>query len=310
MEGDVVFANKLKQFNFFGASPPAIDKCAPVPSFFLAQTACYGNVADGRVEPHIEHFIFVAGFGYGDAPFKVAGDGAFPKAVAYPRLGHLYGVVRPKAVLAGGFDPRLEPAFNFGEVDVQVAGRLGRRCGTADGTAGAFQVGGVEELAARFALVAPRLAGTAVGADAPDETVGKKTPALAAIQLLGGLLGNKASLVKFCKYFLRYLGLYRRGSAPEFVKGDVEPAVNAVVDRVVAVAQFAGSYPLFGGACFGGGAVFVGSADVQGLITPQTAKAGERVGGQHLDQVPQVGDVVNIGQRRGDQSAFHAAIVA
>ena len=93
-----------------------------------------------------------------------------------------------------------------------------RRSRTAGGTAGVFQVGGVKELAAGFALIAPRVSGAAVGAATPDEAVSQETPAFSAVQLLDGSLGNEAGGVKFFEYILGYLGLYGGRGAPELVK--------------------------------------------------------------------------------------------
>ena len=77
------------------------------------------------------------------------------------------------------------------------------------------------------------------------------------------------------------------------------------MDCKVAVTKFLGGYAVLGGTGFGGGAVFVGTAYIQGFITPQPAKAGKGVGGQHLNQVSQMGDVIYVRQCGSDKSAFH-----
>ena len=77
----------------------------------FAETAGNGNIADGRVEPYIENLVFIAGLGYGYAPLEVAGNGAFPKAVADPCLGYLHGIVRPEPFLAGNMYPVLKLVF-------------------------------------------------------------------------------------------------------------------------------------------------------------------------------------------------------
>jgi len=78
---------------------------------FLAEAAGNGNIADGRVEPYIENFLFITGLWYRYAPFKVAGNGAFFKAVADPCLGYLNGVIRPEPVLAGNMYPFFKLVF-------------------------------------------------------------------------------------------------------------------------------------------------------------------------------------------------------
>jgi hypothetical protein len=66
------------------------------------------------------------------------------------------------------------------------------------------------------------------------------------------------------------------------------------VNPVVPVAQFPGRYAFLGGPGFGGGAVFVGTAYIEGLEAPDTAKPGKDIGREHLDEVSQVGDVIHI----------------
>ena len=77
------------------------------------------------------------------------------------------------------------------------------------------------------------------------------------------------------------------------------------MDSKIPVAQLPGGYAFFQGTGFGSRSVLVRTADVQGFITGQPAKPGKGVGGQHLNQVSQMGDIVDIGQRGGNQSSFH-----
>jgi hypothetical protein len=107
---------------------------------------------------------------------------------------------------------------------------------------------------------------------------------------------------------LGYLGLNGRGSPAPFVKAYVKPPVNVAVELVVPVAEFPGTYAFFRGPGFRGGAVFVGTADIEGFVAPEAAEPGKDVGGKHLYQVPQVGYVVYIGKRGADKSSFHGTL--
>jgi hypothetical protein len=135
-----------------------------------------------------------------------------------------------------------------------------------------------------------------MGADPPDIPVRQETPAMIAVELLNGLFRDIPVGVQFLKDILGYLGLYGGGGTPKFIKPNIEPPVYLRMDGVIAVAQFPGAYALLRGPGLGGGAVFVGTADVEGIVTPEPAKPGKGIGGKDLDQVTQMGNIVYIGK--------------
>ncbi len=62
-----------------------------------------------------------------------------------------------------------------------------------------------------------------------------------------------------------------------------------------------------GGGKLGRGAVFVGGAEEQHLVPARAVVAGEKVGGQlGADEVAQMLDPVDVGDRRGDEYPGHA----
>jgi hypothetical protein len=117
-----------------------------------------------------------------------------------------------------------------------------------------------------------------------------------AVELLDGLFHDEAVGVKFLENLLGYFGLDGVGGTAEFIEGDMEPCVDVPVHGIVPVAKRPGGYALLGGPGFGGGAVFVGSAYIEGLETPDSAKPGKDIGGEHLDKVAQMGHVIHIGE--------------
>ena len=64
------------------------------------------------------------------------------------------------------------------------------------------------------------------------------------------------------------LGLDRGGCTPESVKGNAEPTINIIVYLIVTVAQFTGAYSLLGRPGFRCGTIFIGSANIEGFVTP------------------------------------------
>jgi hypothetical protein len=111
------------------------------------------------------------------------------------------------------------------------------------------------------------------------------------------MLADKARGVELFKDPLGNFRLYGRGRAAEFVKVNIEPAVNIGMYCVVTVAEFPRADSFLGGPGFRSGAVFVGSANIEGFVPFKPAESGKGVGGQDLNKIPQMGHVVHIGER-------------
>lgn len=173
--------------------------------------------------------------------------------------------------------------------------RLARFRGRAAGMAArAEQLGRVEQRTARIALVAARVSGMAFGAFAVHVTVGKEHPALRAVQLRGRMLRDEAVLVQVGEHRLRDFGALVVGGAPEFVERDAEPVVDFLVNGIVMVAQLARRFLLFFRPCLGRRAVLVRAADIQRLIAAAAAEPREHIRAEHLNEIPQMRDIVDI----------------
>jgi hypothetical protein len=74
------------------------------------------------------------------------------------------------------------------------------------------------------------------------------------------------------------------------------------MDSVVVIADLLGSLVLLQSLHLCGCAVLVGTADVEHVVTVQTLEPSENVGGQYAaDDVTEVGHIVDVGQRGGDE---------
>jgi|GEM_PF-5106818 len=296
MEGNIVLSDELEQFHLVGILPPGIHKRPPVQPPVFAQVAGHGDIADGRVEPDVEDLVLIARLGHGNAPFQVPGDGPFPQSVPDPGLGHLDGVVGPEALDRSVLHPGFQPILDLGQVDVEVIGFFGVRRMAAGRTAGLFQFRRIQQFAAGFALIAPGSGVAAVRADAPHVAVRQKTVAGIAEQLLVGALHDVAVGVQLLENILHHRSVDGRGRPAPLIEGDIEPLVDPGMQGVVSVAQLLRADALFGGLGFRGGAVFVGPADIQGFIPLETAETGKNIRREHLDQVAEVGDIIDIGK--------------
>jgi hypothetical protein len=68
------------------------------------------------------------------------------------------------------------------------------------------------------------------------------------------------------------------------------------MNGMVAVTEFAGAYPLFGGFGFRGGTIFIGTANIERFVGTEPAEPGKTVGGEHLNKIPQMRHVVHVGK--------------
>jgi len=101
---------------------------------------------------------------------------------------------------------------------------------------------------------------------------------------------------------LAYFCLLRRGRSSKLVKFYVKPLVNLVMDSMVLVADLLGRALLLHGFRLRGRPVLVRPAYVERVVPAQPAVAREHVGAQHTsDDVPEVRDVVHVGQGAGDE---------
>ncbi len=178
--------------------------------------------------------------------------------------------------------------------------------GSAAAAAGLDQLRRIKQFAAVLALIAPGLLITAVWTYSPHKTVRQETLARGAVELFDTPLVYIARRVAGREDRLYYLCLLFGGGTSELVEGDIEPFIDLVMHDEVAVAKLLGAYPLLQRAGLGGCTILVGPADIEGLVAPQPAETGENVRRENLNQVSEVGYIVDIGQSRGDQSLLHS----
>ena len=81
------------------------------------------------------------------------------------------------------------------------------------------------------------------------------------------MLFYKAVFVQIIKNRLGYFGTFLVRSAAEFVKGNVEPVVNILVDLVIIVAKLAWSFFVLQSFCFSRSSVFVSSSNIHRFVT-------------------------------------------
>ena len=207
-----------------------------------------------------------------------------------------------------GLDPAAQLLAHQALPQVEVAGLADLEVGRSrDRRARLDQVGGVELLGAVLALVAarPRIAAVRAGAD--DVAVGQEAAVGDRVDLPLGHLGDQPGVGEPAGEMLGQAVVLRARRAAEVVEGQPEALAELLLDRPEPRAIVGHRLAGLGGGELGRGAVLVGGADVEHLVAARPAVAGVDVGRElAADQISEVLDPVDVGQRGGDQDAGHA----
>mmetsp|Transcript_24631 Transcript_24631/g.66990 ORF Transcript_24631/g.66990 Transcript_24631/m.66990 type:complete len:386 (+) Transcript_24631:1586-2743(+) len=274
----------------------------PLPPALARIAGGDGDVADGRVEPHVEDLVLHALEGHGHTPLEVARDAPRLQAPLDPCLRRRDGVVCPEAVHGRLVNPLNERLCECRQIEVHVVRGPRHGRGARRRAPRVDELRGVEQLAALVALVAARVVVATVRAGARDESVSEELTERFRVELLCGLLEEETALVAVHEDGLRDLRLVGRGCAPEVVELDVEPLVHLRVDGVVLVADLLGGEAFRQRLDLGGGAVLVRAAHVDHVGATLAHVARVHIRREHApDDVAQVRHVVHVGQRRRDE---------
>ena len=162
---------------------------------------------------------------------------------------------------------------------------------------GVYELSGIDQLTTLVALVAPGVRVAAVRTGPLNKPVCKELVALGAVQLVHAVLEGVARFVQGPEYILGNFGLLLSCGATKLVKADVEPLVYLRVELIVLVAYLLGAETLLYCLGFCLGAVLIGAAHIEHVITPEPGKPRVNISGEDTaNNVSQVRDIVNIWQ--------------
>jgi len=291
---------------------PALGAVLRVGPFFRG-----ADVADGRVEPDVEHLALgirhSVRFGYvgrdGDAPGQVPRNGALAQALVEPapHLAAHVGLPIVGDVVQPVFEVRLQAVERQVEVRRLALGRgrVGQRAARVD------QLAGAEVRTAVFALVAVGLVVAADRTGAAHEAIRQEELGLGIVELRLGAEREGALLGELAKKALRRLAVRGGGGAPVVVEAHPE-AGEALLDlRVILVHDGLRVAPGAQGAQVDRDAHLVGAADEEHVAALQALVAAEKVRRQvRPRQVADVNRPVGVGKRGGDEQALVALFTA
>ena len=172
------------------------------------------------------------------------------------------------------------------------------------------QIGGIEHARAVLALIAARAVVAAMRAGADDIAVRQEALVGVGIDLLGLPDFEMAVLPQRARERLRQLVVGPVGRAAEIVPRQTESLADVLLDRMLLGAIGAHVLARFQRRQFRGRAVLVRRADVERLAPQHPVEARKDVGRQHrADQIAQMLDAVDVGQRAGDQYPCHEYVL-
>jgi hypothetical protein len=96
--------------------------------------------------------------------------------------------------------------------------------------------------------------------------------------------------------------MHLRGCSTKVIEVDVKPIIDLTVYLEVFIAYLLGSASFLYGLHLRGGPILIGTADVQGVIPPETTIPGEYVSTQYAtDDVTQVRHIIHVGKCTSDE---------
>lgn len=311
VEDDVVLADEVDNLAI-GVLPP-VAVFLGVAVALPAKLGGEADVADGGVEPDIEHFArrvrVVERDGH--APGEVAGHGPLGEA-------GLDGAEREVCddgppVERGETEPVGEHALKLVELEIPVGrgSRFGARTGDDADRVDEFQ--GVDAVATLLALVAECggvVAGQTVGklviATAGDVAVGEEFLRLSVVELFGRALHEMAVAVDCFEEVLTdsVVGFDEGGLVRTAVdvEADAEACEVCGLPRVVTGGEFRGGGVFLAREDFDCDAVVVAAADEADVVAVGAEVADEDVSGEVCaGDVADVESAVGVGERGGDE---------
>ena len=302
MEYDVVLADEVDKA-CLGVLPPLLP-AAPALGLCIAELFGVRDVADGCVEPDVEHLTFSTLYGHRDTPFQVTRHGTWLQVHVEPRLTLAINVGAPFLVTLQ--NPLAQPLLILSQGEVPVLGGAFHQA-----VARVVLVGGVNQLLGReggttlLTLVAVGTLGTTAGAGTHDIAVGQEfTRDLVAELLLGNLL-QLAFVIELAEEVRGKLVVDAACRAAIDVERDTELLERALDERVVTVNHLLGSDALFAGTDGDGHAMFIATANKNHLLFLQAEVAHVDVSGYiNAGQVADVYRTVGVGQGRRHGGTF------
>ena len=301
VEHDIVFSYEVYESGVL-VLPPLLP-CAPALGIALAQFFGVRDIADGRIEPYVQHLSVGTFHRNGDAPVEVACHGAWLQVHVEPRLALSINIGAPLFMTFE--NPFLQPVLPLVQRQIPVLCLLQHWLRAADGALRVDEFGRREVASALLALVAVCPFVMAIGTLAGDVAVGEELLCLLVIILLGGFFHQFAVVVEFAEEVGCKLMVCLACGAAVNVERDAELLERVFDHLVIAVNHILRCDALFAGTHCHGHSMLVRAADEYHFLFLQSEIAHVDVGRHiHASQVSDVHSAVGVWQCRCDQCAL------
>ncbi len=252
VKGDVVLADEVVAT---GGMLPPLPPLLGV-ALVLSPLDAGREVADHRLEPHVDTFVLVALQGHLDAPRHVPGYRAGAKAVSQHIHGEVEDVRAPVPLV---LQPLRQPLGEGREVQEEMLCFPDHGGAAVELAAGLDQFRGVQGPPAIVTLVTSGVVEAAQGAGALHVPVGQKAVLLLAVQLPHHVLEDVAVLQEPEEHVLRHVAMVQGVGVGEEVEAEAQLCETGQEAAVVAQEQLLGRDALLFGGEGDGSAMGVGA---------------------------------------------------
>ena len=260
------------------------------------------DIGDRRVEPDIEHLVLEARHRH--APAEIAGDAAIAQIRREPALRQRRHERRPPRA---GAEPGIEAIHQQrlaqkamtarAQLDVRIARERRTR---------PHEVCGIQQRPAAVALVSARSGRAAMRTGAEHVAVGQEAPVHRRPHLAHGAFFDQAAGLQPFVEMPGQCMVLPAGRAAEVIERQAEAAIDVRLDRMLRIAVVPHVLAGLDRAELRRSAVLVGAADEQYLVAELAAETRVHIRGQkRADEIAEVLDAVDVGQRAGDQNLAH-----
>ena len=228
VEHDIVLTDEVHQSGVL-ILPPFLP-AAPFLGLTVAQLLCVRHIADGRIEPHVEHLTVGTLHRNRNTPVKVACHGAGLQIHVEPTLTLSIHIRSPLLMLLE--NPLLQPLLILvqGQIPVLRLLQHGRR--TRDGRFRIDELGRREVTTAFLALVAIGTLVMTVRALTCHVTVGQELLRLLVVELCSRFLRQLPLIIEFAEPFGGKLMMRLRCCSAVYIERDTE-LLEALLDHLM-----------------------------------------------------------------------------
>ena len=301
MEHDIVLTDEVYQTGILVLPP--LFPVAPLLRLTLAELLRIRHIADGRIEPNVQHLTVSSFYRYGNAPVEVACHRTRLKVHVEPRLALAIDVGTPLLVTLQ--NPLLQPLLILVQRQIPVLRLLHDRCRTADGRLRIDELCRREVATALLTLVTIGTLVVTVGTLAHHVTIGQELLGLLVVELSGGLLHQLALVVKLLEPLSSKLMVGRTCGATINVKRNTKLLERVLDHLVITVHNILRGDALLTSTNSDGHAMLVASTDEHHIALLQSQVTYIDVG-RYIDtcQVTNMNATIGVRQRRGHRDSL------